>query len=271
MSFHEFVSQDLETHTGERHTANSDRSLQTTRNPISVQGSLVSLNVRIVSGSPTVGRCHIRVVLESRAKAEKVTLARGYIYPGHEINGTGVLALEDGDSIRLESRCSLADVILEPIYTAVRGHYATGGWQGVDKGSLEGPGYIRVITGTDPAVNANIAEVVPTNARWKLKSMQATLVASSQVASRVLQFHVNDGSVNFLTLDAQTAQLADETRTYNLSMGVDLDEAGANWTMNFTKDLTLLAGYKLRMNALSLEDLDNWGAPLLSVEEWIEE
>ena len=48
-----------------------------------------------------------------------------------------------------------------------------------------GEGYIRTVTGTDPAAGAEVSETVPTNAFWRLRMFSAVLVADANAANRV--------------------------------------------------------------------------------------
>jgi hypothetical protein len=65
------------------------------------------------------------------------------------------------------------------------------------RSSIEGPGVLRSITGTNPAANAEISETVPTNARWRVHAIRFTLVTDANVANREVALTLDDGAAVF--------------------------------------------------------------------------
>src|SRR3990167_7266768 len=55
---------------------------------------------------------------------------------------------------------------------------------GKTESSVEGPGLIRSITGTNPAAGVLISETVPTGARWRLIYLHTDIVVDATVISR---------------------------------------------------------------------------------------
>ena len=261
---------------GTQHVPNSDRTLATTRDRIQVKGTLLSVNVQILSGVPRVGQVHVRVILEDFNQKEEHTLCMGYVYPGHEVFGSGGLPIKQGDSIRLESRSAVASIVIQPTWRILPNRFSHGGgWSAVMKGSLEGPGSIRVVGGTVQAVNTNISETVPTNARWRLFSVQYRFVTSSQVASRTSNITIDDGSTAYLIIIPAVAQADTLTRDYNY---FDLPSVGREVTTNSLDTIqahlpvrNMLQAHRIRTSTQNIKSLDNYGAPVMHLEEWIEE
>lgn len=145
---------------------------------------------------------------------------------------------------------------------------------GLQHSSVEGPGLIRSITGTDPAAGAEISETVPTNARWKLISLSANLVTDATAANRNVYFIIDDGATILFQSSLffnQSASVAARhsfgaltVQTGTLSGSIISTHAGPC-------DCLLFQGYRVRTATLNLQPGDNWGQPQLWVEEWIEE
>ena len=256
------------------HTPNSDRSLNTTRDRLVNEGTLLSVNVRIVSGSPSVGRVHVRIVQEDENAREIHTLCMGYVYPGHEIFGSGALVIRKGDFLRLDSRSSQSGIILMVESRLLRDRKQAGGWFGVMKGSLEGPGFIQSVAGTNPAAGVGISDSVPTNARWKMLTLRIQLVTSSQVATRLVVLQINDASAIALFYSkALGTQIASLTRDYSyITGGPSAEITGQSFIFgSLPNDLLMLQGFAIDDNTQNFKTLDDLGTPRYHVEEWIEE
>jgi len=136
---------------------------------------------------------------------------------------------------------------------------------------LEGPGRIRSITGTDPAAGVEISETVPTGARWRLIAFRALLVTDATVANRFPLLLIDDGvSTNFAS-DPPEAQVASGSWSWVFGGGVTrLAGVSAVRAWAMANNLTLLAGSRIRTQTVGIVAGDNWGAPQLLVEEWLE-
>lgn len=265
---------DFTTWPGDEHTPNSDRSIATTRTKIGVSGTLTAINIFIKTGVPRTGQVHARLVLEDEKDAEVTTLCRGYVYPGHEVYGIGALAVKSNYSIRLETRSAVASIVLQPRGTLMRNVTIAGGWTGVDKGSLEGPGAIRTIIGTDPAVNTEFSESVPTNARHKLLSVRNTLVTSGTAATRVVRLILDDGAAIFQLVPAAISQTASLTRSYTFGTRLPHNTTLLGADTNIISPLienNLIQGSRIRSSTSALALGDNWSDDVMQVEEHIEE
>lgn len=140
----------------------------------------------------------------------------------------------------------------------------------------DGAGLLRSIAGTDPAAGSEISESVPTNARWQLRSMRFSLVTSADVGDRRPGIIVDDGTSTLLTRYFGVTQAASLTRTYEVHFGEKADD-GAFDAGNIAriylppKAASLLQGWRIRTTTVGLFAADNYGAPQLNAEEWIEE
>lgn len=141
---------------------------------------------------------------------------------------------------------------------------------GVQSGQGSGPGAIRSIAGTDPAVDTEISETVPTNTRWRLVGFAATLVTGAAAATRQVHLQITDGSAVVADFPAATTQIISLTRTYFASaLGYAPGLTGTDIYIPLAPDLVLTAGWKITTVTDNLNALDNWGAPQLYVEEWV--
>ncbi|MBA7482493.1 hypothetical protein ES707_17984 [subsurface metagenome] len=131
-------------------------------------------------------------------------------------------------------------------------------------------GRIRSITGTDPDAGAEVSITVPDRRRWKLYSVRFTLVTDVNAANRIVELTIDDGTNYLLTLPSDTIQLASLTRRYNYSIQpVPQFLVGYDFHLPLPS-LTLSAGYRILTSTAELQATDDYAAPQLLVEEWID-
>jgi hypothetical protein len=138
--------------------------------------------------------------------------------------------------------------------------------------STEGPGVIRVITGTDPAANTELSDTVPTNARWRLRSYKVVFVTDATVTNRTFILILDDGTNDILRCPYSSSQAASLTRHYNggdFGYASTADDNGV--TLAIPSNIILMGGSRLRSTTRNLQAGDNYGAPQITVEEWIED
>lgn len=147
------------------------------------------------------------------------------------------------------------------------------GWPGaLIRQSAEGPGCIRSILGTNPAAAAEISETVPTNARWRLISFYAALVTDVNAATRVPSFVIDDGA-NIVQRMGPPSTVAASTVAQFLvgPLGYATNVSGFQG-IGLSSDAVLLqGGFRIRTITSSMQVGDDWSAPQLLVEEWIED
>lgn len=140
------------------------------------------------------------------------------------------------------------------------------------RSSIDGPGALRSITGTDPAAATEISETVPTNARWRLLAFDVALVTDATVANREVVLTIDDGATVLIEVPSAVAHAASLTRRYSFARGVQRATPAASTVISApAPDVALQGGYRVRTVTTGLQAGDNYGAPQLLVEEWIED
>lgn len=218
----------------ERHVPNTDRTVATGLLGLGA-GELVSAVVRASAGAPRRGQCF--VCLE---------IVRG----------------------RLGA--------VEPIAAIASGYVTDRAWRAFPgallEDSISGPGVIRSVAGSDPAAGAEISETVPTNARWRLISLQAALVTDATAANRIPVLIVDDGTNELARGGHGIAQAASLTINHTFGVfGAALQVTTTNFLGMAPAGIVLMGGHRIRTSTAALQAGDNWGAPRLFVEEWIED
>lgn len=164
---------------GDRHVPNTNRTTANTifRLP---KGWLLDVSVRASVGTPLIGQCFAVVELVrgfSGAVAALAVLAQGYVTATPRL-----------------------------------------GWPGSGvRESVDGPGVLRSIAGTQPGAGAEVSETVPTGARWELLVAYLGLTTSATVANRNVGLTLDDGT-NAYFIDRANANAT----------------AGASWNFPFT-------------------------------------
>ena len=153
----------------------------------------------------------------------------------------------------------------------------------VEAGPGGGEGYVRTVTGTNPAAGAEVAETVPTNVRWRLKTFTVVFVADANSGNRLTNLIVDDGAtanrkwvgrtnINVTLSQTRTlvfqrgAQLpgtgfAAVTDTDSLLIGSQIPQASG---------ILLVEGDRIRTATDGILAGDDYAAPIFEVEEWIE-
>ncbi len=172
--------------------------------------------------------------------------------------------------ISIESTMPDGDVALMPL---AQGYVTADLWPGGKYGdSVEGPGILRSVAGTNPAAGVEVIETVPTNARWRLRALRATLVTDGTVVTRTVNFIIDDGANTLLNFPGVTTQAQTLTRAYNVAeYGFQPAAVGTDIFFYIPFLVKLLQGWRIRTSTTNLQAGDNWGAPQMEVEEWIEE
>jgi hypothetical protein len=198
------------------------------------EGWLLHGHVRVVSGAPNIGQCFCRVEIVRGRTGDVtplMTLAQGYVG-------------------------ALSNLTWPEQFTVAPG---------------DGRGFIRNVTGTDPAAGADWSETVPTNARWRLIAARAALVTDATVASRTASITVDDGTTTVWNMPCHTTQAASLTFTYYFTaIGASGFASGNTLVIPAPPDMVMGPGWRVRAQTGTIQAGDNWGAPQLWVEEWIE-
>lgn len=136
----------------------------------------------------------------------------------------------------------------------------------------DGPGNLRVITGTQPGAGADISETVPTNVRWELLSFLAGLTTSVTVATRFAELVLDDGTNNYGFFPQGIGQAASLGWNYTWGQGVNRfqDVAINVVAAGVPVGIRLGAGHRIRTNTGFIQAGDQWSAPHYLVREWFD-
>lgn len=215
------------------HVPNTNRTINSTIEQLA-EGELMNVTAFITGAAPIVGQTFLRLqVLHGRDASAIVlgTLAADYV--------TAVQPLAFPGS---------------PV-----------------KRSVDGPGAIRSITGTNPSAGIECIETVPTGARWRPRSVFCQLVADGTAANREVTLTFDDGTTVYAIVPSYQAQIASATWSY--TWGAHLAKqtiAQTNAQNNGLPAIVSLAGHRIRTVTTNFQAGDNWFAPQLLVEEWLE-
>ncbi len=139
-------------------------------------------------------------------------------------------------------------------------------------GAIEGPGVLRSIAGTAPAAGADVTQTVPTNARWKVRAVEATLVTSAVAGNRNPRLQVTDGVNVLYTLDVSEVVAAGTTFPLVWIMGYPISPSPSPaGSRPFPTDSPVFGGWVIRTNTTGILGGDQWSAVRFFVEEWIED
>jgi hypothetical protein len=217
----------------ERHVCTADRLAATSIVRLG-EGWLQELTAIVIGATPMIGQTFVRV-----------DLVRGE-GPGRSIHAT----------------------LIQGPLTA----FARAAWPGTPVQTTIGlPGAIRALAGTDPAANTEIQETVPAGARWRVLSLRAALVTDANAANREVAITFDDGTTVYAEAHSGVNHAASLTRQYAASRGGVRGAASTGTGILIAiPELVLPAGHRLGTNTTNRQAGDNWGAPHMLIEEWLE-
>lgn len=139
------------------------------------------------------------------------------------------------------------------------------------EGPLDGQGNFRSILGADPAAGAEVLEAVPAGAVWRILATRFLLVTSVNGVDRLVSFMADDGTNFFFISPPGPVQIANKTYNHIAShLGAGSTDIFHVVSIMIPPKLVLPAGYRLGTFTSNLEPDDNYGAPRIYVEEWIQ-
>jgi hypothetical protein len=210
----------------------TDRSVTTTRFRLG-ECFLIHATVRVTAGTVLRGQCYVTLQVQRS-------------------EGTGGL-----------------------VFATLAGDYVTSRYSptwppGKVVSALEGRGIMRTVIGTNPAAGAEITETVPTGAQWDVHGLSATFVTSATVATREVFLTIDDGTDITLVFFAQGSQTASLTRFYRMvAFGYGQAVVGSNIPIPSILPIRMRPGWRLLTSTSSIQTGDDWGAPVMMVEEHI--
>ena len=217
------------------HVPNTDRSIKTEAFPLG-EGFLYALRVDPQIAGARRGQCYVRVSISRSTFTSDAIMAH-----------------------------LISDYVTDTFMPS---------WpSGILQDSLAGAGILRSVLGTNPAAGAEISETVPTNARWALRGLAAQLVTDATAGTRTVTLTIDDGATVLLQVISGTTQAVSLTRNYRFvpnypSVG---NTVGTFIALPLPDPLYLLQGWRIITVTNALSAGDNWGAPQMLVEEWLEE
>lgn len=216
------------------HTPNTDRSVATQDFKLGA-GALLNLSIFASSGAPLIGQTYVMAHLILGLTGATIIL--GQLLGGY---------------------CTAAQPLAYPGSPI--------------QSSIEGGGYYRHITGTDPAAGTEFSETVPTGARWELLALRVTIACNATVAARRVNLHIDDGSTIYLTAPQTDSAGAGETMPTFWAVWSAFSPPPRPDTpiAQLPHGLILLAGHRLRSETDNLQAGDNLSAPQFTAREWLE-
>ena len=136
---------------------------------------------------------------------------------------------------------------------------------GISESPLEGMGFIRSITGTNPAGGAEITETVPTNAIWRFIGFEAVCAVGTADFSPALV--IDDGTTNLVEITMGTLTGAASETVVGAAGFAARDNVRIHFPLPSNVPL-LSEGYRIRTSNITADD--DWAAPQLWVEEWLQ-
>ncbi len=131
-------------------------------------------------------------------------------------------------------------------------------------------GRLLSITGTDPPANTDISETVPDRRRWRILGVRFQLQTDGNPADRYVHLLLDDGANELVRYRCTNPQTASLTWIYTFA-NFSLPEVLADTTLHAPfPQLVIPAGYRIRTSTTGLQIADDFIAPQLYVEEWID-
>lgn len=217
------------------HTPNTDRTKKTDDVPLGV-GAVLNLTVFASQGTPLIGQTFVIVQLVRGLGAAAIvlgTLLQGYVTSAQALGWPG-----------------------SPIVSSTDGEPA-----------------VRTIAGTNPAIGVDIIETVPTNARWELLSVQATLNRSAVGAAGEVVLVLDQTVISFGVIVSHITAGPGTSNTITFGIGLVTFSApfGTGLLINGSlPENRLLAGEDFRIVRLNPDPADTWSGVGYKVREWQE-
>jgi hypothetical protein len=216
------------------HVPNSDRTPNTTEFALGV-GAVLNLTVFANVGTPTIGQTFAIVQL---------------------VRGSGAAA-------------TVLGTLLQAYVTSTQ-HLAFPG--SPVQSSLDGPGAVRMFSGTQPPAGVNFTEIVPIGARWQLLAIRSRLTTSGVGGVRVPILTIVNNATDQLYLPQYRGSPAAASDFYVWAAGTPaFTPVAVGYNVSpLPTDLPLSGTIAVTCTTQNLDPADQWFAPLFTVREWLE-
>lgn len=240
----------------------------------SVTGEAVTVTYRLLlpNGMLQVGQ-FVLTVLSGRALATRSeALAEGFLL---SVSVKAAAATTRGQTF---VRLFLGNENLgvgQPSYMLMADYVTTAMAPGYPNGRqltpVEGPGWPHLFAGTQPAAGADWVVTVPTNSRWRILSIFAVLVTSAVAGNRNLAIAFTVGGfaagLNPATVSIPPSQVAQIT--FDSTAPLTAIVPGF-WHVSIPDGELQTGGSIIVSETFGLDVADQWHAPQLYVEEWLD-
>jgi len=217
------------------HTPNSDRSTRTENYKLGA-GALLNLVVFASSGTPKIGQTYVSArIIRGLASVTIVlgALLGGYVTANQPLSYPG----------------SPIEHSLVPQWIA------------------------RTVQGTNPAAGVEIAEVLPTGARWDLLAATMSLTTDATVIARRVFFRVELSTPTPpITVAAVADQTASQTILYTWAQNLAYASV-AGYTVfqaPLPSPMLLVGNGNFQTVTGLIQPGDNWAAPVYLIREWLD-
>ncbi|HEY2938147.1 MAG TPA: hypothetical protein VGJ25_16205 [Gaiellaceae bacterium] len=136
--------------------------------------------------------------------------------------------------------------------------------------TIEGTGLWRkrVIIGDDPAAGAEVALTVEKGRAWIVYAIRIPFVTDATVATRVVGLRIDDGNSVYFEAPSGAGQAASLTMAHVFSTaGFNGNEAGVRSSGGLFVPCVLLRGHRILTVTTNIQAGDNFGRPVLYVDE----
>lgn len=142
--------------------------------------------------------------------------------------------------------------------------------QSPTESSLNGRGWLHVVTIPNPAPGNDWVATVPAGVRWNLKNAFAILTADATAGNRSVFLQMDDASFHgHISMPSNGVQPPSSTRGYNFLQGGAFSAYGSQITAPLVSDCLLGPGWTIRTVSVGLGAADQYSAIALDVEEYI--
>lgn len=238
----------------------------------------VTVNYRLMDTSGQIIEFQnvLALIGDSAVHTLTVNLNEGYLL-GVTLNGGGAGLIFRGEAFFVVSigRLIAPNTFLRGM--TIISDYLCGmallAWPGgVLRQPTDGAGWLRSILVNPPAAGADWSLALPANVRTRIRSVLATLTASSTVANRGAVFQVLSGGLPILSSSGSTNQIANQAQKYVWSpqnQGVP-GLAGAYISQSMPPDAQVPALSVIGPVTTGIQVGDQWSAIQVILEQWFD-
>jgi len=134
------------------------------------------------------------------------------------------------------------------------------------------PGFFDSIAGSTPAAGADFVVTVPARQTWNVLSLQTNLLTNATAVTRAVELVIDDGLTITTIIGDNGGSDPNTQRIYCWTAGGTFLRSGIVTVTNNTLPLNmrLRPGSRIRSSTGSLQAADQWAAPNVLVQKWVE-